>query len=161
MRGSWRLNKDCNIIPPNYSGYHSLSFPFSRAAQQGTRGPSHCLDMALIASSSLQLIWTFCRRGYIIIWHPPTFCERNICTLFNPSTVNVIPWSPDIVDRMHLLFTQGHFFFWQLGWGQYVTIWSIWSIGCSWYYMFRQILWILFWASYELVYYSLWRFFLS
>ena len=28
---------------------------------------------------------------------------------------------PDIFDRMHLLFTQVHFFFWQLGWGQYAT----------------------------------------
>ena len=58
---------------------------------------------------SLQLIWTSCRRGYIIIWHPPTSCERHICTQFNPSTVKVIPWSPDIFDRMHLLFTQVHF----------------------------------------------------
>ena len=29
--------------------------------------------------------------------------------------------SPDIFDRMHLLFTLVHFFFWQLGRGQYVT----------------------------------------
>ena len=35
--------------------------------------------------------------------------ERHICTQFNPSTVKVIPWSPDIFDRMHLLFTQVHF----------------------------------------------------
>ena len=33
------------------------------------------------------------------------------------------PWSPDIFDRIHLLFTQVHFFFWQLGrlGGQYAT----------------------------------------
>ena len=31
--------------------------------------------MVLIPSSSLQLTWTFCRRGYIIIWHPPTSCK--------------------------------------------------------------------------------------
>ena len=29
---------------------------------------------------------------------------------------------PDIFDRMHLLFTQVHFFFWQLGRGQSATI---------------------------------------
>ena len=31
---------------------------------------------------------------------------------------------PDILERMHLLFTQMHFFFWQLGWvgGQYATL---------------------------------------
>ena len=29
--------------------------------------------------------------GYIIIWRPPTSCERHISTQFNPSTVKVIP----------------------------------------------------------------------
>ena len=29
---------------------------------------------------------------------------------------------PDILDRMHMLFTQVHFFFWLLGRGQYVTV---------------------------------------
>ena len=42
--------------PPNSSGYHSLSFPFSWAAQPGTWGPSLCWDMVLIPASSLQLI---------------------------------------------------------------------------------------------------------
>ena len=32
---------------------------------------------------------------------------------------------PDIFDRMHLLFTQVHFFFWQLGRGQYATFWLL------------------------------------
>ena len=31
--------------------------------------------MVLIPASSLQLIWTSCRRSYIMIWHPPTSCE--------------------------------------------------------------------------------------
>ena len=39
------------------------------------------------------------------------------------------PWSPDMFDRMHLLFTQMHFFFWQLGQGQYVTVrWEVSSL---------------------------------
>ena len=100
--------------PPNSSGYYSLSFPFSWAAQPGAWGYILCLDMVLIPASSLQLIWTSCRWGYMIIWRPPT-CERHICTQFKPSTVKVIPWSPDIFDRMHLLITQVYFFFWQLG----------------------------------------------
>ena len=112
--------------PPNSSGYNSISLPFSWAAQPGVWGPSLCWDMVLIPASSLQLIWASCRRGYITIWHPPTFCESYICTQFNPSTVKVIPWSPDIFDRMHLLITQVHFFFWQLGRGQYVTIGQVW-----------------------------------
>ena len=100
--------------PPNSTGYHSLSFSFSWAAQPGGLW-AQSLDMVLIPASSLQLIWNSCRRGYIIIW-------RHICTQFNPSTVKVIPWSPNIFDRMYLLFTPVHFFFWQLGRGQYVTV---------------------------------------
>ena len=36
--------------------------------------------------------WTSYHRGYIIIWRPPTSCERHICTQFNLSTVKVIHW---------------------------------------------------------------------
>ena len=39
--------------------------------------PNLCLDMVLIPASSLKLMWTSCRRGYIIIWRSPTFCERH------------------------------------------------------------------------------------
>ena len=123
VRGELETEQNCNILTPNSSGYRSISFLFSWAAQPGAWGPSLCWDVVLIPATSLQLIWTSCRRGYIIIWGPPTSCERHICTQFNPSTVKVIPWSPDIFDWMHLLFTQVHFFFWQLGLvgGQYVT----------------------------------------
>ena len=70
---SWRLNR----IEPHSSGYHCLFFPFSLAAQRVAWGPSLCWDMVLIPASSLQLIWTSCRRGYIIIWHLPTSCESH------------------------------------------------------------------------------------
>ena len=75
---SWRLNKDCNILTTlNSSGYSIISFPFSCAAQPGAWGPSLCWDMVLIPASFLQLIWTSCCRGYMIIWRPPTSCERH------------------------------------------------------------------------------------
>ena len=72
--GDWT---ELQHIDPQSSGHHSLSFPFSWAAQPEPWGPSLCWDMVLIPASSLQLIWTSCRRGYIIIWRPPTFCERH------------------------------------------------------------------------------------
>ena len=106
---SWRLNRTVTYWPPNSSGYSSISFPFSWAVHPGVWGPSLCWDMVLIPASSLQLVWTSCRRGYIIIWRPPTSCERHICTQFNLSTVKVILWSPDIFDCMHLLITLMHF----------------------------------------------------
>ena len=91
--GDWT---ELQHIDPHSSGHSSISFPFSWAAQPGAWGPSLCWDMVLIPASSLQLIWTSCHRGYIIIWLPPTSCKRHICTQFNLSIVKVIPWSPDI-----------------------------------------------------------------
>ena len=69
--------KTATYWPPNSSGYHSLSFLFSWAAQPGAWGPSLCWNMVLIPASSLQLTWTSCRRGYIIIWRPSTSCEHH------------------------------------------------------------------------------------
>ena len=62
---------------PNSSSNQGLSFPFSWAAQPWAWGPSLCWDMILILASFLQLIWTSCRRSYIIIWRPATSCERH------------------------------------------------------------------------------------
>ena len=52
-------------------------FPSLLGCSTGGLGPSLCWDMVLIPASSLQPIWTSCRRGYIIIWHSPTSCERH------------------------------------------------------------------------------------
>ena len=120
---SWRLNKDCNILTPSSSGHSSASFSFSWAAQPG----------AWFSFQHLLSNWSELpvAPGYIIICRPPTSCERHICIQFNPSTVKVIP--PDIFDRMHLLFTQMHFFssffsfFDSSAGGQYVTMCEIWT----------------------------------
>ena len=119
--GELETEENCNILTPtNSSGYSNISFPFSWAAQPGAWGPSLCWDIVLIPASSLQLIWTSCHRGYIIIWCPPTSCERHICTQFNLTTVKVIPWylRPDAP-----VIYAGAFLIWQPGWvgGQYVT----------------------------------------
>ena len=74
---NWRLNRTASYWPPSSSGYSSISFPFSWAAQPGAWVPSLYWDMVLIPASSLQLIWTSSRSGYIKIWCPPTFCERH------------------------------------------------------------------------------------
>ena len=86
--GDWT---ELQHIDPHSSGHSSISFPFSWAAQPGAWGPSLYFDIVLNPVSSLQLIWTSCHQGYIIIWHPPTSCERHICTQFNLSIVKVIP----------------------------------------------------------------------
>ena len=68
--------RELQHIDPHSSGYHSL-FPCLLGCSTGGLGPSFCWDMVLIPASSLQLIWTSCRRGYIIICRPPTSCERH------------------------------------------------------------------------------------
>ena len=72
--GDWTEQQ--HIDPLSYD-HNSVSFPFSWAVQPGVGGPSLYWDMVFIPASSLQLIWTSCRWGYIIIWRPPTSCERH------------------------------------------------------------------------------------
>ena len=122
-RGVGYRTKTATYWPHNSSGYHSLSFPFSWAAQPGAWGPSLCEDMILIPESSLRLIWTSRRRGYIKICRSLLLASVTISHSIQPFDSQGRPWSPDIFDRMHLLFTQVHFFFWQLGrvGGQYAT----------------------------------------
>ena len=72
--GDWT---ELQYIDHHSSGHSSISFPFSWVAQSGAWRPSLCWDMVLIPASSLQLIWTSSRRGYIVIWHPPTSCKRH------------------------------------------------------------------------------------
>ena len=81
--------------------------------------------MFLISASSLQLIWsrtdlTSCLHPvYIIVRHPPSSCGRHKSHSIQP--VHGQGYILIFLNRMHLLFTQVHFLFWQLGWGQYVT----------------------------------------
>ena len=70
---------------------------------RGPGGPSLCWNMVLISASSLQLIWTSYHRGYIIIWRPPTSCERHNSHSIQSLDSQGRPLSPDIFERMHLL----------------------------------------------------------
>ena len=82
--------------------------------------------MFLIPASSLQLIWSptdlaSCfHPGYIIIRHPPSSCGCHKSHSIQP--VHGQGYILIFLDRTHLLFTQVHFLFWQLGRSQYVTI---------------------------------------
>ena len=112
---SWRLNRTATYWPPNSSGYNSISFLYSWAAQPGAWGPSLCWDMVLIPASFLQLIWTSCHTG-LYNYLTPHLLLVSVTFALN-STCRQSRLSPDIFDRMHLLFIQVHFLFWQLGQG--------------------------------------------
>ena len=119
--GDW--TKLQHIDPNNSSGYNSISFPFSLAAQPGVWGPSLCWDIVLISVSSLQLIWLPVAPG-----------------LYNYLTSTYLLWASHLhsiqpVDSQGypLISSTGYtcylhrynFFFWQLGRGQYVKNYQI------------------------------------
>ena len=99
MRGSWRPNKDCNILTP--------FFPVLLSCSTGGLGAQ-----PLLGHGSHSSIFSPTNAPSYIIVLRPLNSNRRQSRL-----------SPDILDRMHLLFTQVHFFFWQLGrvGGQYAT----------------------------------------
>ena len=111
MRGSWRPNKDCNILTPTLMAITVFLFRSPGLLNRGPGSPaslghdphsgifsptdlnSNCWVLVLSTASYLQLIWTSCRRGYIIIWRPPFFLRTSqFRTRFSPSTVKVISW---------------------------------------------------------------------
>ena len=123
MRGvSWRPNRTATYWPPLFWSFLSCS---AVLLNQGPGGP------ASLGAGSLYHILS--PTGLISNW------LNFLCTeLYNCSTSSFFLWASQIalfqpvhgqgyilifLDRMHLLFTQVHFLFWQLGrvGGQYVT----------------------------------------
>ena len=115
--GDWT---NCNILTPSSFVFRNTSFSFCWAAQSGVqRAHSPLLGAGslcniLSPTNWLQLTELPVAPCYIIVWRPPASCGRHICTQFNPSTVNVIPWylRPDAP----VIYT-GAFLIWQLGRG--------------------------------------------
>ena len=140
---SWRLNKDCNILTPGSSGYSRTFFSYCGAAQPGalraqlSAGSSfHCFELQqLTPNFDLQLTRTSCSTRLYNCLTSTCFSERRICTQFNPSTVNDIPWFFRL--DAPVIYT-GTFRIWQLGrvGGQYATWVKLYQYCSS-----RRILW--------------------
>ena len=137
-RGSWRPNRTATYWPPLMA--ISVSFPFSWAAQPGAWGPASlgagflyrilsltglvskllnrefrgplllgcCFSLSHLVSNWLNFLCTVLYDS-----STPTFLWASQLHSFNLSTVKVIILI--FFDRMHLLFTQVHFLFWQPG----------------------------------------------
>ena len=100
-------------IDPHSYGHNSVSFLFSWAAHPGAWGP--CLSGTC---SSFQHFLSNCltsclHPGYIIIRHPSSSCGSHKSYSIQP--VHCQSYILIFLNRMHLLFTQVHFLFWQLG----------------------------------------------
>ena len=146
---SERLNRTATYWPPLF-WLSQPFFPVLLGCSTGDLGAQPFWDMVLIPASSLQLIWTttaqsgvlstpsagcwfslqhlisnwltsYLHPGYIIVRLPPSSCERHKSHSIQP--VHGQGYILIFLDRMHLLFTQVHFLFWQLSrvGGQYET----------------------------------------
>ena len=113
VRGKLETEQTATYWPPVPL---SLAALLSRSAGLLNRGSwepiALCWVLVLSTASYLQLtdfsqLNLSVAPGYIIVWSPPAFCGRHICTHFHPSTVKVIP---DIFDRMHMFLDR------RLGW---------------------------------------------
>ena len=147
MRGELEAEQNCNILTPHSYDHNSISFPFSWAAQPRPGSPAslgHGPHSSIFSPTDLNFdcsigglrapsagCWfslphlvsnflTSCLHpGYIFVRCPPS-CGRHKSHSIQP--VHGQGYILIFLDPMHLLFTQVHFLFWQLGRGPYVKI---------------------------------------
>ena len=109
-------------IDPHSIGLNRISFPFSWAAQLGAWGPSlsgACSSIQHLISNRLNFL---CTELYNSSTSTFFLCASQIALI---QSVHGQGYILIFLDRVHLLFTQVHFLFWQPGrvGGQYTTIW--------------------------------------
>ena len=119
MRGSWRPNKDCNILSPPtllaITAFLSLSFGMLNRGLGAQPLLGHGSHSSIFSPTDLNFLSPGLYNNLM-----STYFLRESQFALN-STPRQSRSPPDIFDRMHLLFTLVHFFFWQLGRGQYAT----------------------------------------
>ena len=146
MRGELDTEQNCKILTPHSYGHNSVSFLFS------TGGLGSSLFGTWSSFQHLLCNWSELQRLNHGSWGPPLLCAGSLYSilyptylkflslgLYNNLTSTLLPASVTIshsiqpldsqgyilifLDQMHLLFTQLHFLFWQLGrvGGQYAT----------------------------------------
>ena len=114
--GGWT---ELQHIDPHSYGHNSVSFPFSWAAQSGTWGPSlsgTCSSFQHLLSNWVNFLCTELYNNLT-----PTLLPASVTISHSIQPVHGHGYILIFLDRMHLLFAQVHFLFWQLGQGQYIT----------------------------------------
>ena len=102
VRGELETEQNCNTLTPHSSGYNSISFPFSWAAQPQLGHGSH-------SSTFSPTNLNFLSPGLYNNLTSTYFLRASQFALNSTPRPSRSP--PDIFDRMYLLFTQVHFFF--------------------------------------------------
>ena len=146
MRGSWRPSKDCNLLNPTLMAITAF---LSSSPGLLNRGPGGSASLGHGPHSSIFSPTATAQSG---AWGPPLLSAGSLYRILSPTDLNVlspglynnltstllpvnVTMSHSIqpldsqrhilifLDRMHLLFTQVHFLFWQRGrlGGQYKT----------------------------------------
>ena len=119
-RGSWKPNKDCNILSPQLFWISQLFFPVLLGSLTGGLRAQPLVGHGSHSSIFSPTDLNFLSPGLYNNLTPTYFLRAPQFAL--NSTPRQPRSPPDIFYRMHLLFTQVHFFFWQLGLGQYAPL---------------------------------------
>ena len=104
---SWRPNKDCNILTPELFWLQQHFFPVILCCSTGGLGAQPLLGHGSHSSNFSPTDLNFLSPGLYNNLTATYFLRASQFTL--NSTRRQSRLSPDIFDRMHLLFTQVHF----------------------------------------------------
>ena len=104
---SWRLNKDCNILTPQLFWLSLPFFPILQGCSSGGPRAHPLLWHGSHFSTFSPTALNFLSPGLYNNLSSTYFLQASHFTLH--STRRQSRLSPDIFDRMHLLFTQVHF----------------------------------------------------
>ena len=118
MRGELETEENCNILTPTFM---AITMFLSCSPGLLNRGPGGPASLGHVPHSSIFSptgLTSSLHPGYIIVRCPPSCgCHK----LHSIKPVHGQGYILIFLDWMHLLFTQVHFLFWLLGWGQYDT----------------------------------------
>ena len=119
VRGELETKQNCNILTSQLFRLQQHFFPVLLGCSTGSLGTQSLLGHGSHSSIFSPTDLNFLSPGLYNNLTSTYFLRASQFAL--NSTLRQSRLSPDIFDRMHLLFTQVHFFFWQRVRGQYVT----------------------------------------
>ena len=105
--------------PPQLFMLSQPCFPVLLGCSTGCLGAQHLLEHGSHSSIFSPTDLNFLSPGSYNNLTSTYFLRTSQFALNSTPRLSRSP--PDIFDRIHLLFTQVHFFFWQIDWGQYAT----------------------------------------
>ena len=124
MRGELETEQNSNILTHNLVAITAFLYRSPGLLHRGPGGPAslwHGPHSRIFSPTDLNFLLP---RLYNNL--TPTLLPASVTILHSiqPLDSQGRPWSPDIFDRIHQLFTLVHFLFWQLGrvGGQYTTL---------------------------------------